>query len=68
MFFQLLFERLVQLEKKSDKYLLVSLLVGRFRLINDLKVFKPRFKVVQSTALRFKVDFLNFLLFRVIRT
>lgn len=68
MFFQLLFERLAQFEKKSDKYLLVSLLVGRFRLINDLKVFKPRFKVVQSTALRFKVDFLNFLLFRVIRT
>lgn len=68
MFFQLLFERLAQFEKKSDKYLLVSLLEGRFRLINDLKVFKPRFKVVQSTALRFKVDFLNFLLFRVIRT
>lgn len=68
MFFQLLFERLAQFETKSDKYLLVSLLVGRFRLINDLKVFKPRFKVVQSTALRFKVDFLNFLLFRVIRT
>lgn len=68
MFFQLLFERLAQFEKKSDKYLLVSLLVGRFRLINDLKVFKPRFKVVQSTALRFKVDFLNFLLFRAIRT
>lgn len=68
MFFQLLFELcLVQFEK-SDKYLLVSLLVGRFRLISDLKVFKPRFKVVQSTALRFKVDFLNFLLFRVIRT
>lgn len=68
MFFQLLFERLAQFETKSDKYLLVSLLVGRFRLINDLKVFKPRFKVVQSTALRFKVDFLNFPLFRVIRT
>lgn len=68
MFFQLLFERLAQFEKKSDKYLLVSLLEGRFRLINDLKVFKPRFKVVQSTALRFKVDFLNFLLFRAIRT
>lgn len=67
MFFQLLFERLVQFEKKSGKYLLVSLLLGRFRLI-DLKIFKPRFKVVQSTALRFKVDFLNFLLFRVIRT
>lgn len=68
MFFQLLFERLAQFEKKSDKYLLVSLLVGRFRLINDLTVFKPRFKVVHSTALRFKVDFLNFLLFRAIRT